>query len=146
MVSRGQRSEMGFRYWDMRRKGMTQAEISRRFEISRQAVNRSISLQERDVMYRLLEVAQMSGTLVEWFSALKGILVGTTPQLESRSSIMVLDIDNNIRIYYDQTDNSDMEMARSKLNELRSTLKDTLGMEMYEKRTFRSVLNSVYSR
>lgn len=47
------RPEMQFTYWDLHRKGMTQAQIAREFNITRQAVNKSLKLYERVMMYRL---------------------------------------------------------------------------------------------
>jgi hypothetical protein len=133
-----------FRYWDLRRKGETQSEISRKFGISRQSVNKSIKLFESEVMYRLIETARSSGTLVEWFDASKGVLIGITPQLGDLRCLILLDNQNKIRTFHDQTKNENREMAASIMGDLKESIKASIGMDLREETTFKSVLGSIY--
>lgn len=144
MAKRGPKGELQFKYWDLRRRGMTQSEIARKFDISRQAVNKSIKLHEREVMYRLLENAQTSGALVEWFDASRGVLIGVTPQLGNLPLLMILDYGNKVRTYFDQSGNPDIELARSTIEDIKSTVRSSLGIDVSDEVSFRSILKRVY--
>ena len=55
MLKIGKSSEAQFHYWDLRRKGMKQSDIARKYDITRQSVSKSIKVQEREIVIRLLE-------------------------------------------------------------------------------------------
>ncbi len=129
MAKRGPKTEQQFRYWHMRRMGTAQADIAREMGITRQAVSKSIQLMERDVMFRLLETAQMSGVLVEWYDAQRGVLVGITPQLGNIVCVLLIDSDNRTRVFYDQSQNPDEDVRRRTMEELVGVLRDSLGLD-----------------
>ena len=144
MVKSRPKAELQFRYWDLKRRGMTQSEIARKFNISRQAVNKSIKLHERDVMYRLLESAQTSGALVEWFDASRGVLIGVTPQLGNLPAMIILDYNNRVRTYFDQTGNPDRAMSLQTIEDIKETVRSSLGIDVRDAVSFRSILKRVY--
>ncbi len=144
MVTSGPKAEMQFRYWDLKRKGATQSQIAREFGISRQAVNKSIKIHEKAVMYRILEAVQTAGGIVEWSDASRGILIGLTPQLGDLQYLIILDPLNRVRMFYDQSSNADREIARSTMEELRSTLSSSLGINIKGEVAFRTILRIVY--
>ena len=143
MGKRGSKPEAQFVYWDLRRKGMTQSEIARKFGITRQAVNKSMKLAERDVLYRLLDTAQTSGILVEWQNANKGVLIGITPQLGNLGCVMVLDAGNKIRIFYDQTGSKDAKVRARVMRELDEVLNKTLGLRVDPKMEFKHLIKLI---
>ena len=128
MAKRGPKTDQQFRYWHMRRLGKSQADIAREMDITRQAVSKSIQLMERDVMFRLLETAQMSGVLVEWYDAERGVLVGLTPQLGNLVCVLLIDDSNRPRLFYDQSRNPDEDVKRRTLRELVHVLEVTIGV------------------
>ncbi len=141
-----QRLEKQFRYWNLRRKGETQSEIARKFKITRQSVNKSIKLYEREVMYKLIEAARSSQTLIEWFDASKGVLIGITPQLGNLHCLIFIDNQNKIRTFFDQSKNEDRELAASIIGDIKESIKVSIGMDLKEEITFRSILGSIYKR
>jgi len=122
-------SQMQFRYWDLARKGRSQSEIARDFSISRQAVNRSIKLQEREVMVLLLDRAQDSGVLVEFYDERLGVLAGITPQLGNRLVLMLVDDTGRVRVFYDQEGNHDEAARRQVLADMARTVRSSMGLE-----------------
>jgi hypothetical protein len=142
MAKRGPKTEHQFRYWHLRRRGASQSNIARDHDITRQAVSKSIQLVERDVMFRLLDTAQMSGILVEWYDARRGVLIGLTPQLGNLGCIIVIDGTNRPRQFYDQDGNLDDEVRKRTMAELAKTLKDALGL-VVDGSTFSQVLKQL---
>jgi DNA-binding Lrp family transcriptional regulator len=130
MAKRGPKTEQQFRYWHMRRMGRSQADIAREVGITRQAVSKSIQLLERDVVFRLLDTAQMSGVLVEWYDAERGVLVGVTPQLGNLVSVLLIDGSNRTRLFYDQTNNPDEDVKGRTMEELTEVLGTSLGVTL----------------
>jgi hypothetical protein len=137
--SRGQQ----FIYWDLRRKGMTQSEIARNFEISRQSVNKSVKLQERYTMYRLIESAKTTGSLVENFDASRGTLIGINPQLGNLPFLTIVDQKNGLRTFYDQSGNRDRETALSVLGDLKDVVSGSLNMDLRDETSFKSILRRI---
>lgn len=95
---------MHFIYWDLMRKGKPQVEIAHIYQVSRQAVNKSIKVQNHKVMVRLLELARSIGALVEWQDENKGLLVGIIPQLEDRICFILVDANELYRVFYSNLD------------------------------------------
>ena len=144
MVTSGPKAEMQFKYWDLKRKGATQSHIAREFDISRQSVNKSIKLHEKAVMYRLLEAAQTSGGIVEWSDVSRGVLIGLTPQLGDLPFLIIVDYLNRVRMFYDQSSNADRGIARSTMEDLRTNLGSSLGIDIRGDVAFRTILKAVY--
>jgi hypothetical protein len=143
MARTGPKKIAQFKYWHLRRKGWTQSAIARRFKITRQAVNKSIKLEERDITFQLLDTAQMSGVLVEWYDPRKGVLIGVTPQLGNMVCMMMVDSNGKIRIYYDQTENQDRRQRKIVIDDLVLTLKEVLGMKVDVKLGFRGIMEMI---
>jgi hypothetical protein len=143
MGKRGSKPEAQFTYWDLRRRGESQSDIARKYEISRQAVNKSMKLAERDILYRLLDTAQMSGVLVEWQDARKGVLVGITPQLGNLGCMMVVDPQNKIRMFYDQDNNTNKKSKKKIMKQLDDVLEKSLRINVDQDDEFRVILKHI---
>ena len=102
-----------------------------------------IKLEERGISFRLLDTAQMSGILVEWYDPKKGVLIGVTPQLENLACIMLLDGKGKIRIFFDQDRNKDKRQKRMVMKELASLLKEVLDIEMSSKDRFKKAMDNI---
>jgi hypothetical protein len=146
MAKRGPKTEQQFLYWHQRRIGRTQADIARDHGITRQAVNKSVQLVERDIMFRLLDTAQMSGILVEWYDANRGILIGLTPQLGKLACIIVIDGSNRPRLFYDQDANADAEVRQRTMEELALVLGDALDLDVPSSYSFGDIVRMLTGR
>jgi transcriptional regulator with XRE-family HTH domain len=83
--------EVGFRfgyltpkqrkYWSLRRDGLTQAEISRKMEVTRQTVNKVFDAIDSRVSKALLEAAQVNRIEISRLNPEKGFLIGRSPSL-----------------------------------------------------------------
>ncbi len=94
------KNSMHFIYWDLLRKGKSQVEIADMYNISRQAVNKTVKAQNHKTMVRLLELARSIGALVEWQDETQGVLVGIVPQLEDRVCVILVDSNDLNRVFY----------------------------------------------
>lgn len=143
MARRGPKTEQGFRYWHLVRRGMTQASIAREHGVSRQAVSKAVQSAEREVVFRLLDTAQMSGVLVEWYDARRGVLIGLTPQLGNLACILVIDVANRPRMFFDQRRNDDIESARRTMGEMRNVLDEGFGLVIDPSMAFVEVIEMI---
>jgi len=69
------------KYWSLRRDGLTQAEISRKMEVTRQTVNKVFDAIDSRVSKALLEAAQVNRIEISRLSPEKGFLLGRSPSL-----------------------------------------------------------------
>jgi len=122
------RSEMQFRYWDERRRGVSQSEISRKYDVTRQNISKAIKVQEREVMIRLLDIAQVSSIFPEWYSVEKGILIGTIPLLNNSKCLLLIDGTNNAHLFYDPNLFGDLKKKKQSLLKLLIMVKETVGL------------------
>lgn len=143
MGRRGPKAEAQFRYWHMHRQGLSQAEIARRLDISRQAVSKAVKLQEREVLYRLLEAARSSRMLVEWTDGTRGVLVGLIPDLGSLACLMVMDVAGQIRMFYDPERLEDRERQDLQRTELKELLSSNLKVWIEAGDSFKQILERI---
>jgi transcriptional regulator with XRE-family HTH domain len=85
--------------WSLKRKGFSQAEISRRMNVTRQTVNKTINVIDSKITKALLEAAQLNRINVKNVNSQKGFLFGRS---------MVFDMDvlvtfserNGLQLWY----------------------------------------------
>lgn len=70
--------------WDMRRSGLSQAEIGRRMNISRQAVHDALRIAHENVELALRHTAEANMIDVQYVDPERGILLGLSPPLGER--------------------------------------------------------------
>ena len=87
---------------------MMQSEIATKYGVSRQAISKALKLEERNIMYHLLEYARVSGILVEIVDEKNGILVGISPQLHDRGCIILVQNNGKMRIFYESDSNDNI--------------------------------------
>lgn len=88
------------KYWSLRRSGLTQAEISRKMEVTRQTVNKVFDAINSRVYKALLEAAQVNRLEVSRINPEKGFLIGRSPSAGTGVLITFSDR-NGIQIWYE---------------------------------------------
>ncbi len=146
MTRRGSRTERQFSHWHALRNGSTQAEVARLNGVTRQAVNKGVKLHERDVVLRLLDTARSIGVLVEWYDQKRGALIGISPQLGNLSCIMLIDDENEVRVFYDPKSARDREVRRRTIKEMTEVVRDAFGLRLSTKLKFREVLDEIIEK
>ncbi|UCC92478.1 MAG: hypothetical protein JSW25_07350 [Thermoplasmata archaeon] len=143
MARRGPKTDQQFRYWHMVRTGKNQADIAREHGVSRQAVSKAVQTAEREVVFQLLDTAQMSGVLVEWYDARLGILIGITPQLGNLACILVIDVAYRPRLFFDQSQNTDVDVVMRTMEDIREVLSLAIGLELDHGATFKDIIDRI---
>ena len=69
------------KYWSLRRDGLTQADISRKMDVTRQTVNKVFDAIDSRVSKALLEAAQVNRIEISRLDPKKGFLLGRSPSL-----------------------------------------------------------------
>ena len=131
---------MHFTYWDLLRKGKSQVEIAGMYNISRQAVNKTIKAQNHKVMVRLLELARSIGALVEWQDGTKGVLTGIIPQLEDRICLILVDENDHDRVYYKNINDPKIN------DELINSIRTNLEINIVKNSSFEEILQVLLNR
>jgi len=142
MGLRGSR-QAKLRYWNLARTGMSGSEIARRSGISRQAVSKAVSSQERDVLIQLLESARASRMLVEWTDGSRGVLIGTIPDLGNIVCLTIVDTDGGIQVFYDPDRIQDDSRRGLTMGELRTILQACIGIEVQTDDGFEDILDRI---
>lgn len=87
------------KYWSLRRKGLSQAEISRMMGVTRQTVNKTFDAIDSRVSKALLEAAEISRVEVSRVDPKKGFLLGRSPSLGVDVLVTFSDR-NGIQVWY----------------------------------------------
>ena len=87
------------RFWRLRFDGLTQAEISREMDVSRQTVNKTLNVIDSKVTKALLEAAQLNKIKISRVDMEKGFLLGHSSNLGMATLITFSD-KNGIQIWY----------------------------------------------
>lgn len=125
---------------------MIQSDISRKYAVTRQSISKSVKLQERDVMVRLLDHARISGILVELYDEYHGFLVGIVPQLDNISCLMIIDSNNKPKLFFDQDGNNDKMKRAGTMKEIRTVIEGAVGLRIDVKRSFRQILDQLIEK
>jgi len=101
--------DMGFRfgyltpkqrkYWGLRRSGLTQAEISREMDVTRQTVNKTFNAIDSSVSRALLEAAQVNKVEISRVDPKRGFLLGRSPSL-GMDVLVTFSDRNGILVWY----------------------------------------------
>ena len=87
------------KYWGLRRSGLTQAEISREMDVTRQTVNKTFNVIDSRVSKALLEAAQVNRVEISRVEPEMGFLLGRSPSLGMDALITFSDR-NGIQVWY----------------------------------------------
>jgi transcriptional regulator with XRE-family HTH domain len=87
------------KYWGLRRSGLTQADISREMDVTRQTVNKTFNAIDSSVSKALLETAQVNRVEINRIDPQNGFLFGRSPSL--RTDVLVTFSEKNgVLIWY----------------------------------------------
>lgn len=143
MSRRGKKARTQFEYWDLRRRGMPQTEISDRFSVSRQAVSKAVNSQKSNVESRLLQSAESSGILVEWYDKGSGILIGIIPPLGDLICIVVIGSEDRLRVHYDPGRIGGRVQRKKAWTSLREDLEYIFGRDLLEKEDIITIIEKI---
>lgn len=87
------------KYWGLRRSGLTQADISRKMDVTRQTVNKTFIAIDSRVSKALLEAAQINRIETARLDQEKGYLLGRSPSL-GLDVLITFSERNGIQIWY----------------------------------------------
>ena len=87
------------KYWGLRRSGLTQAEISREMNVTRQTVNKAFNAVDSRVSRALLEAAQVNRIEINRVDTEKGFLLGRSPSL-GMEALVTFSERNGIQVWY----------------------------------------------
>jgi transcriptional regulator with XRE-family HTH domain len=113
------------KYWGLRRSGLTQAEISRKMDVTRQTVNKTFIAIDSRVSKALLEAAQINRIETTRLNQERGYLLGRSPNL-GLDVLITFSERNGIQVWYKG------ESGCSECTRLESC-KETLLMEAEER-------------
>lgn len=87
------------KYWSMRLNGLTQADISRKMDVTRQTVNKAFNAIDSRISKALLDAAQVNRVEISRLDPQKGFLVGRSPSL--RLDVLITFSERNgIQLWY----------------------------------------------
>lgn len=87
------------KFWRLRFDGLTQADISRKMNVTRQTVNKAINAIDSKVGKALLEAAQLNRIEITRMDPKKGFILGRSPTLALATLITFSD-KNGVQIWY----------------------------------------------
>ena len=87
------------RYWGLRRSGLTQADISRKMDVTRQTVNKAFDTIDSRVSKALFEAAQVNRVETSRLEQEKGYLLGRSPSL-GMDVLITFSERNGIQMWY----------------------------------------------
>jgi transcriptional regulator len=85
--------------WGLARSGLTESEISRKLEVSRQAVHIMLDAARNKVMQALNEAAEVNRIQIQHMEIEKGILVGHSQEFDHKV-VITYSPKNGVRLWY----------------------------------------------
>jgi len=92
--------EKQFEFWILRRNGLPNINIAKRFGISRQAVSRALLSMDKHIEEILLEMARANRIEVEKLDSKKGILFGKSVPFKANAIIFV-SVKHGMQVWYE---------------------------------------------
>ena len=85
--------------WNLRNKGLLQARIARRLNVSRQTVHKALNVANTKVSQALQETAKLNKIKVKTVNPANGILIGYSPDFKTEAMI-TFSAKNGVQIWY----------------------------------------------
>lgn len=98
-LSRGYITSKQTWIWDLKKKGLPEAAIARKLEVTRQTVHKAITVANSKIAEALMETAKLSKIKVESINSATGILIGYSSALETQV-VVTFSASNGVRIWY----------------------------------------------
>jgi transcriptional regulator with XRE-family HTH domain len=120
------------KYWSMRLNGLTQADISRKMDVTRQTVNKTFNAIDSRVSKALLDAAHINRVEISRLDSEKGFLIGRSPSL-GLNVLITFSERNGIQVWYrGESDCSECNVRNSCRQKLLIEAKDR-GIQLPEK-------------
>ena len=120
------------KYWSMRLNGLTQADISRKMDVTRQTVNKTFNAIDSRVSKALLDAAHINRVEISLLDSEKGFLIGRSPSL-GLNVLITFSERNGIQVWYrGESDCSECNVRNSCRQKLLIEAKDR-GIQLPEK-------------
>jgi len=85
--------------WDLKGKGLLEANIARRLDVSRQTVHKALNVANAKVSQALQETARLNKIRVKTVDPTNGILVGYSPEFKT-TAMITFSAKNGVQIWY----------------------------------------------
>ena len=85
--------------WHLKSKGLLQASIARRLNVTRQTVHKALNVANTKVSQALLETAKINKIKVRTVDPTNGILIGYSPEFKT-TAIITFSARNGVQIWY----------------------------------------------
>ncbi|KKH47176.1 hypothetical protein [Methanosarcina sp. 1.H.A.2.2] len=92
--------EKQFEFWVLRRNGLPNINIAKRFGVSRQAISRALLSMDKRIEESLLEMARANRIEVEKLDSKKGILLGRSVPFKT-SAIVFVSVKHGMQVWYE---------------------------------------------
>ncbi|MHA1910723.1 MAG: hypothetical protein ACTSYA_03415 [Candidatus Kariarchaeaceae archaeon] len=133
-----------FIYWHLHRRGDKQIEIAKKYNVSKQAVSKALKIQNHKTLVILLQMAYSLGVLTEWQDEKRGILVGIVPQLQDRICIIIVDVNNKVKVIYGgRSDELNHVLEKKYQLDLIRCLDDCLNQPIEQNLPFLDIINQL---
>lgn len=87
------------RIWNLKSKGLLQASIARRLDVTRQTVHKALNIANSKVSQALQETAKLNKIKVRTVDPTNGILVGYSPEFNT-TAMITFSARNGVQIWY----------------------------------------------
>jgi len=87
------------RIWNLKSKGLLQASIARRLDVTRQTVHKALNIANSKVSKALQETAKLNKIKVRTVDPTNGILVGYSPEFNT-TAMITFSARNGVQIWY----------------------------------------------
>jgi transcriptional regulator len=98
-LSAGYLTSKQLKIWDLKRKGLLEAGIARRLEVSRQTVHKAADVADSKVSQALMETAKLNKIKVEAVNPVIGILSGFSSEFKT-PAIITFSAKNGVQVWY----------------------------------------------
>jgi hypothetical protein len=146
MGLRGKKADRQFQYWNLRRKGMGQSEIARKYGVSRQVVSRSISRFEKEISKRFLEFSDISAILIDYYDKEKGFMVGNIIPINELSCFILVDDSNKFKVYYDTSFIKGQNNRKKSTDEMISLINTIFSINCSDKMDFEQITSLILKK
>jgi len=85
--------------WDLKGKGLLEASIARKLDVSRQTVHKALNVANAKVSQALQETAKLNKIRIKTVDPINGILVGYSPEFKT-TAMITFSARNGVQIWY----------------------------------------------
>lgn len=99
MMRSGYLTAKQLNFWNLRRRGLTQAEVSRKIGVTPQTTNKTLSVVDSKVSRALTDAAQLNRLDIRQIDLKNGYLLGYSPTWRT-DALVTFSVANGIQVWY----------------------------------------------